>query len=289
MRSCSSSFMRRGAVLLAAALLCMAALPARAQADALHVLVIGVDASPQGQRGRSDAMVLLRIHPGSGSVRAVSFLRDLYVSIPTVGRTRLNAAYHHGGAPLLRQVLQQHFGVEIDRTVTVDFAALIDVVDQLGGVEIEITQQELSHFNDIVLDHNHSHGLSGGVLQQAGTHRLDGKQALCYSRIRKLDSDFQRVSRQQRVMEALLAQLAGRSKWELARLAVANLGRLDTDLTLGDMARLLPMAAQLDTLTFEAMSVPFIGAFTEEVVDGMMVLKPDLAACRRKVQAFFQP
>lgn len=282
-------FSKALAALLAALLLCAYLMPAQAGSTAMNILIIGVDSSPEGQRGRSDAMMLMRIDPHGGSVRLASFLRDLYVNIPGVGKTRLNAAYHYGGEELLKETLEKHFGIAIDHTVTVRFSTLIDMIDQIGGVEIDISQKELSHFNDIVSDYNQSYGLNGGTVKAAGTHRLDGKQALCYSRIRKIDSDFQRASRQQRVIAAMLEQIAFLPKWDLLRLAMSNIGKLDTDLTLRDVMALMPMAAKLKELDIQTANVPFEGTFTEETINGMMVLKPDLSACKSRLQAFLAP
>lgn len=277
------------AALLAAVLLCAYLSPAQAEQTALNILIIGVDSSPEGKRGRSDAMMLAQVDAESGSVRIASFLRDLYVSIPGAGSTRLNAAYFYGGEKLLKETLEKHFGVRIDRTVTVRFSTLIDVIDQLGGVEIAILQKEVKHFNDVVMDYNQSYGLSGGTIQQAGTYLLSGKQALCYSRMRKLDSDFQRASRQQRVIAAMLDRISALPKWDLLQLALRNIGKLDTDLSFRDVMALMPMVSRLKELDVQTLSIPFEGAFTEETVNGMMVLKPDLNACKRRLNAFFSP
>ncbi|MDD6143796.1 MAG: LCP family protein [bacterium] len=277
------------AALLAAVLLCAYLSPAQAEQTALNILIIGVDSSPEGKRGRSDAMMLAQVDAESGSVRIASFLRDLYVSIPGAGSTRLNAAYYYGGEKLLKETLEKHFDLRIDRTVTVRFSTLIDVIDQLGGVEMEISPKELSHFNDIVMDYNRSYSLSGGTVKEAGTHLLNGKQALCYSRIRKIDSDFQRVSRQQRMIAAMLDRISALPKWDLLGLALKTISKLDTDLSLRDVMGLMPMAARLKTLDFQTVTVPFEGAFTEETVNGMMVLKPDLPTCKRRLKTFFSP
>lgn len=277
------------AALLAAVLLCAYLSPAQAEQTALNILIIGVDSSPEGKRGRSDTMMLAQVDAESGSVRIASFLRDLYVSIPGAGSTRLNAAYYYGGEKLLKETLEKHFDLRIDRTVTVRFSTLIDVIDQLGGVEMEISPKELSHFNDIVMDYNRSYSLSGGTVKEAGTHLLSGKQALCYSRIRKIDSDFQRASRQQRMIAAMLDRISALPKWDLLGLSLKTISKLDTDLSLRDVMGLMPMAARLKTLDFQTVTVPFEGAFTEETVNGMMVLKPDLATCKRRLKTFFSP
>ena len=275
---------RRIFALLLALMLCMPA--AQAQHSALNILLIGVDTIREEENGRSDTMLLVRADPVSGDIRMVSFLRDLFVRIPGVGSTRLNAAYFHGGAALLKQTLEENFGVQIDRTVTVHFSLLCDLVDELGGVEIEVAQREFSHLNRLIADYNDSYGLEGGLLEAPGLQRLNGKQALCYSRMRKIDSDFQRTSRQQAVIAAMLKQASTLNPWQLMKLAVGNLPRIKTDMGLGDIAALLPLAAQISDAPLETARVPFDGAFKEETISGMMVLTPDLAKCRSLLQDF---
>lgn len=279
----------RNAVALLAALCVFAfSISASAAPSALNVLLIGVDSGTQTQRGRSDTMMLVRIDPQSQSIRIASFLRDLYVSIPGVGKTRLNAAYHYGGEKLLKETLEKNFGVSIDRTVTVGFSLLCDLVDEIGGVEVEISEKELSAFNETVRDYNADYGLSGGVISQAGLHRLDGRQALCFSRMRKLDNDFKRTSRQQMVIASLLERMSEMSKWDLLRIALRNLKRVETDISFGEVASLAPMLADLASLSIQSAHVPFEGAYRDETVNGMMVLMPDLSLCKSRLHSFLE-
>lgn len=253
----------------------------------MNILLIGVDQSAPGTRGRSDTMMLARVEPSTGEVRLVSFLRDLYLPIPGVGKTRLNAAYQHGGEALLKQTLAKNFDLSVDHTVTVNFSMLRDLVDQLGGVELDIAEKERNALNKLIREYNADFGLTGGEITQAGTQVLDGRQALCYSRLRKIDSDFQRTSRQQRVLEGVMHRLSEMSKWQLLRLAVQNLSRVETDLTFGDLAALAPLLAG-GGLSLECTRVPFEGSYREETIRGMMVLVPDLSACQSKLRRFLQ-
>ena len=273
---------------LFAAMLALAQLlgTACAQMQPLNILLIGVDTIREETNGRSDAMILVRADPEGGEARMVSFLRDLYVAIPGVGKTRLNAAYYYGGEQLLKETLQRNFGVEIDRTVTVYFSMLAELVDQLGGVEIDVSPRELAQLNNILNDYNDSYGLSGGQVDQAGLQRLNGKQALCYSRIRKIDSDFQRTSRQQAVIAAMLRQAQTLDRWQLFWLALQNLPRVRTDLSLGDIAQLLPLVTNAQQLELQTARVPFDGAYADETINGMMVLTPNLERNRAKLHAF---
>lgn len=280
--------LKRLCAIACAALLLAAPVAYAKEAQPLNILLIGVDQSAPGTRGRSDTMMLARVEPSTGSIRLVSFLRDLYVSIPGVGKTRLNAAYQHGGEALLKQSLAKNFDISVDHTVTVSFSVLRELVDQLGGVELEIAEKERKALNSMIREYNADYGLSGGEIAQAGTQVLDGRQALCYSRLRKIDSDFQRTSRQQRVLEGLLQRLSELSKWQLLRLAVQNLGRVDTDMTFGDLAALAPMLSSKASLSLECARVPFEGAYYEDTIRGMMVLVPDLSVCRSKLHRFLK-
>ena len=249
---------------------------------ALNLLIIGVDSASPGKTGRSDTMMLAQIDYQNNDVRLVSFLRYLYVPIPGHGCTRLNAAYFYGGEELLRKTLKTNFGVEVDRTVTVHYRVLADLVDQLGGVEIDVTEAERRHLNKLLLDY-------GGTVPdvtEPGLQRLSGLQALTYSRIRKIDSDFQRTSRQQTVIAAMLREMSGMGMWPLFRLAVSNMSKVQTDFTLGDLYRLAPMMGKLDELTITTAHVPFEGAYTDETINGMMVLKPNLDKNQKLLKTF---
>ena len=274
---------KRSAAMLCALLLMLCAfMPAAAgeEKQYLDVLLIGVDNRGEEEAGRSDTMMLMRINRESGAVRLVSFLRDLYVEVPGYGQTRLNAAYFYGGEALLKETLQKNFGVTADRTASVHFSTLSELVDEIGGVEIEVTEKELPWLNSLLED------FGMPPVEKAGLQRLSGVQALCYSRIRKPDSDFQRTSRQQAVIAAMLEELKGRSKWQLLRMALRHLERIETDLTFGDMVSLVPLMAKLDEIDIQSAHVPAGDAFAEKTINGMMVLVPDLKRCRSALQDF---
>jgi len=272
--------MKRALILLAALMLLLPC--AYAGENALHLLLIGVDSSAEGQRGRSDTMMLARVDAATGSVRLVSFLRDLYVPIPGHGKTRLNAAYFYGGETLLKETLQKQFGVTVDRTVTVRFSVLEELVNQLGGIEIELLEKERLHLNRLLEES----GMGSEKLAQAGRQRLNGRQALMYSRIRKIDDDFQRTSRQQTVIAAMLRQMAGMDRWDLFKLAVKNLGKVETDLSISDLSRLAPLFGRLGDLDIQTAHVPFDGTFSDATINGMMVLQANTEANRLKLEAF---
>lgn len=262
-----------------------------ADAKRLRVLLIGTDAYQPDDAGRSDTMLLVQVDLETGALKMVSFLRDLYVAIPGHGKTRLNAAYVYGGAPLLAQTLGVSFGAWADRYVAVNFSLMVTVVDRMGGITVAVSEAERKQLNSILKFYNRKNGFreKDQLLSEAGTQRLSGKQALCYSRIRKIDSDFQRVNRQRKVLEGIYARLRELDALSLAALATELFGQVATDMTLSDVVGLVPVLLRMDGVTFESLTVPVQGGYHSDVIRGSDVLVPDLAENEAKIEAFLQP
>lgn len=161
----------------------------------VNIMLAGQDARPGEPAQRSDSMILMTFNKKTGVITLTSFLRDQYVKIPGFGNTKLCHAYSYGGMTLLNQTLEDHYGIEIDGNVTFNFEGFEKIVDMLGGVEITLTAEEAEAVNSVGWVHNW--GL------QAGTQILTGKQALCYARMRHIDSDFRRTERQRKVIMSL--------------------------------------------------------------------------------------
>ena len=248
------------------------------ETDTFNLLLIGEDAAGNNENGRSDAMLLAQITPESGDVKLVSFLRDLYVPVKGHGQTRLNAAYFHGGEELLKQTLTECFDVRIDRTLAVDFDTMADLIDQIGGVEVELTPEERKELNRTLP--------AGEKLSEEDPVTLNGALALQFSRIRKLDSDFGRVGRQQQVLVGMLKRLTTLDGFTLMRLAVQNISRVKTDLALGDLFELLPILSREGGLRLRSTRVPFDDTCRDVQVNGMWVLDCDLPANTRMLREF---
>ena len=175
-----------------------------------NILLLGLDMARENSQ-RSDAVLIASL--GYGELRLTSVLRDTLVNIPGHGAGKLNAAYAHGGPELVMRTLNENFGLNIMHYVAVDFTALVNLVDALGGVEVNVTEAEMGRINqnlDAARARFEAMGYSAPALTQCGeaTH-LNGVQALYYARIRKLDSDFMRAARQRALLEAMLRKLKG--------------------------------------------------------------------------------
>ena len=242
----------------------------------VNILLIGQDRREGEDTARSDSMILCTFNKKTQQVIMTSFLRDLYVTIPGHGANRINAAYAAGGMELLDKTLEENFGLHIDGNVEVDFDRFAEIIDLLGGVELELRQDEADFINE-----------ETGSSLTAGWQRLAGEQALMYSRIRKLDADgdFSRTNRQRKVMSALLSAYRGSGAGTMVSLLKQVLPMLDTDL--GNM-KLLMLAAELAPMLGSAeivsQHVPAPGTYTDQTIDGMAVLVPDKEAIQTMLE-----
>ena len=205
--------------------------------NVINILLIGTDSRSNDDRGRSDSMILVSVNKNTKKVIMTSFLRDIYCYIPDKEYTRLNHSYAYGGPDLLIKTLETNFKVRIDRYVRVNFYSFCDVVDTVGGVDINITDEEISYVNDNLPLINQLKGYpdNDGFITHSGMQKLNGRQALAYSRIRYLGTDFARSQRQRTVLENLITKMKGLSMGELSDLLDVLLPQLATNMTEGEM------------------------------------------------------
>ena len=254
-----------------------AAVPANAAepASPIHILLIGQDRREGDAVSRADTILLCSFQPDTKEVVLTSFLRDLYVPIPGHADNRLNAAYAHGGMSLLRQTLEETFDIPIDGCVEVDFSQFAQILDILGGVTLDLRQDEAEAINRAV----------DGSLTE-GSQLLNGEQALAYTRIRNLDGDgdFSRTLRQRKVISALMGSYQGASLFTVLSILPEILPMLSTDMekkqVISTVLQLLPM---LSDSTYTSQTVPAAGSFSNSTIRGMSVLTADLDAVRQEL------
>jgi len=236
----------------------------------VNILLVGQDRREGEERARSDSMILCTFNKKTKQLTMTSFLRDLYVPIPGYESNRINSAYAYGGIPLLEQTLQENFNLHIDGSVEVDFSQFAKVVDLLGGVEMELRQDEVEVIN-----------YETGSQLSAGTHRLTGDQALAYSRIRKLDADgdFSRTNRQRKVISALMDAYRGAGLTTMLTMTKNILPMITTDLSNVEILMYgLELFPMLSDAQIVSQYVPAAGTYSDQSINGMSVLVPDLEA-----------
>lgn len=250
--------------------------------DAFNILLIGVDSQSNSMSGRSDSMILVSINKKTKQVTMTSFLRDIYCSIPGRWSDRLNAAYAYGGTELLKDTIKANFGISVDRCLVVNFILMMDLVDAVGGIDLDLTADEIGVMNRYYINaQNRLIGQPDGtdILSQdnAGTIHVNGNQVLAYARVRYIGTDFARTGRQQMVITKCLDKIKTMGLGEIGFLAEEFLPRVRTDMTEGDCAALLLMALDLKNYDFQSLAVPVDGSWNNANINGMSVLTIDFA------------
>ena len=248
--------------------------------DVYNILLIGSDTREAGAVGRSDAMILVSINQKTETIYLTSFLRDCYVSIPGHGNTRLNHAFAYGGPDLLEQTLEENFKVHIDRYVAVDFFSFMDVIDTLGGVYINVTEDEQKVTNNYIWSMNKlmDEEWSNDYLWSSGWQKLNGKQALCYARNRYTGNDYERTARQRTIINQIIDGAMQASPATLVDLAQVILPQVTTDMTKSEILSYAANVAAYLGYDVQQQQIPAQGTYSGATISGMSVISLDLDA-----------
>ncbi|MBQ7003620.1 MAG: LCP family protein [Oscillospiraceae bacterium] len=254
-----------------------------------NILLIGTDARDvTKEKGRSDSMILMSINSRTQTIYLSSFMRDAYVAIPGHKSNKLNAAYSLGGADLLMDTLEANYDISIDDCLCVSFGGFAGVIDAFGGVEVTLSDSEAKALNTILISEVNTlmgDDRNADLLESGGTYVLNGKQALCYSRIRYVgNADFERTSRQREVMTKLFGQVKSNAVTAVPELISTALPQMGTNMSTGEMYLLslrVPFAAGYE---IEQLQIPAEGTWSSGTEGGQSVLRVDFAANRRLLQ-----
>ncbi len=245
-------------------------------ASVVNILLIGKDKGDDGLSSRSDTSMLVSIDTKHKQLKLTSFLRDMYIEIPTVGQARLNSAYANGGAALTMQTLENNFRVNIDKYIEIDFENFAAVIDKMGGIDIDMNEAVAAEGNRNIGSH-----------WTEGVNHLTGEEALYYARIRATDSDFGRTGRQRQVVEAMLTRFKSLGIAEMGTVAFDYLPYVTTNLTDGDILYLASIAPQVLEYEQVTMCVPNEGTYEDLTLQsGARVLGVDVEENSRLLRDF---
>ena len=212
----------------------------------LNIMIFGEDAGADSTTdyGRSDTMIMLSIDNRHKQIKLTSFMRDMLVTIPCTddagndyGLDKLNAAYTLGGAELSVKTIESNFGVDIDRYAIVNFESFKSIIDALGGIDINLTQDEIDYINWQTYLNKQSEERYE-ITDEPGLVHLNGRQALWYARNRGYEDeehpefvvsgdDFDRTSRQRNLMRTLMERFKKASFTEIVKI-VGEIGPMVT-------------------------------------------------------------
>ncbi len=218
--------------------------------DIENILILGTDSrNVQKERGRSDSIIVASFNKRTKQVKLVSFLRDTYIPIEGHGWNRINAAYAVGGVALCVNTINDLFGLDIQKFVIVNFSGASTFVDACGGVDMALTQKEINYLLNLKDEFPQN---------SDGTYHLDGKVALDYMRMRKIDSDFGRTERQRKTMMAIYSQaMARKDVTQMYNLVREGFNLVKTNLKLSEMLDLAQSVISMGSeLNIGSESVP---------------------------------
>ncbi len=234
-----------------------------------NILLIGYDVDTNGF-SRSDSMIILSLDHAHKKIKLTSLMRDMYVTIPNMGKHKLNAAYFYGGGSLLTDTIYANLGLDIDKYVSVDYSVFADIVDCIGGVQIYIMEAELEQFNKYVSGKQNK-------LDAAGTYNMNGQQALAYCRIRKgVGTDTARTSRQRYVLEKIIKKCSKMQFYELEALMAKIAPGVTTNFTQGEMVSMLAEGFVSMDYDTSQMRIPMDGTWQGKYIDKIWYMTFDL-------------
>ena len=229
----------------------------------VNILLVGIDGRTDDvdtgtQHG--DVQIIVSINTKDGSIKLTSVLRDLYVTIPGYkAKNRINVAYQRGGGELAMRTMNRLLELNIDKYVAINFYGLASIIDALGGMDIELTKQEANAINTYIRKNLKKGGYDNQdkdyqrqkLESKNGVQHLDGIQAVMYARLRSIDNDFARSSRQRKLLELLLGQVleGGMDLNKLTKLLEVCLPYAKTNINTWDLATLAMEVLDSDILT----------------------------------------
>lgn len=214
-----------------------------------NILLIGTDERTEkfDKYARADSIMILSLNKKTHNVKLVSLERGMTVRIPGRKNDLLTHTFHWGGSKLVVETVRSHFNLDVDRYVRVNFSVFEKLVDEVGGVDVVLTKKEAEALTQY------------GVVE--GKNHLNGSQALAFSRLRSIDSDWKRVGRQRKVIVAIKDNLKGKSFMEIKDIADVCLPYVQTNLTAAEFADLLLNLPSYAKGELDQMTIPQKGTY----------------------------
>ena len=231
-----------------------------------NILLMGLDGTNDKLPKRSDTMIILTIDKLNKSLKLTSLARDTLVKIPGRGEEKLTHAYAYGQEELLMQTINENFDLDIKDYAVVNFKSFIDIVDIIGGVDINVNEKEIHHLNEVIKECygvNHEDTKNIEYITSSGNHNLNGYQALAYARIRKLDTIYKRDERQRLILTNIAHKLSDVSISKYPQIAKSILRHIKVNIAFNKIIDLAFIAHELASYDISQLEFP-ISEYREE-------------------------
>lgn len=234
-----------------------------------NIALFGVDQVGDNP-GRSDSIIIATFDETHNKLKLTSIMRDSYVNIPGRGYDKINHAYAFGRDQLAIKTINQNFGLNIDNFVKINFDNMEHLIDALGGIKMEIKAFEIP-------------GVAAEGITKAGVYNLNGKQALAYSRIRKVDGDSERTERQRKVLTEMFNKISSVGPTELPGLMNKLLPYVQTSLSNGDILNLGLKVSKSGIKNIEQQRFPLENFSEGKLINEIYYLTFDEKATREQI------
>ncbi len=246
-----------------------------------NILLLGLD---KAQGNLSDTIMIATLDTRNNSIKLTSIMRDILVQIPGYAPNKLNVPYKLGGISLLYQVLENYFEIKFDGYVAINYYALEDAVDALGGVSLYISDAEANFLNNS----NYISDADSRNLVGSKTQTVNGSQFVGYCRQRSttVDADFGRTKRQRYALNALYEKFRGSNVSQARNLIETVLPYVTTDLKLTDMVTLATNAISSGLGDIKQLRIPKNDAYVDAQYKNMLVLDVDFEKSKVSLHEF---
>jgi len=223
-------------------------------------------------------MIILTIDNLNKSIKLTSLARDTLVNIPNRGNEKLNHAYAYGKEELLLQTINQNFKLDIKDYAIVDFKSFIEIIDTLGGVNVDVNQKEINHLNQIIKSSyclNEENRGKIKYIDNCGFQNLNGYQALAYARVRKIDTIYKRDERQRKILTNIAYKLSNTPITEYPAIIKNIVKNVDVNISLDKITKLAFLSHELGSYEIKQLQFPLKQYREEDRIngDGMYVVK----------------
>lgn len=236
-----------------------------------NILMLGGDARSKTGYERSDSMIILSINRDESLVKMTSIMRDTWVTFPGISKQgKINAGTVYGGPELAVATVNEYFGTDIKDYMIVNMSDMREIIDILGGVDIELTGAEAKYLK----------------LGASGMHHLDGKTAVNYCRIRYIDNDYKRVMRQQNTLLSIANKAQNMEISELSAIADQIGEIIQTSLSGDALEDIMTALMVMDVEEVEQFRVPVDGTFSSGMYKGIWLIAPNFETNKTLLHEF---
>lgn len=246
-----------------------------------NIVLFGVDTRDNDGEfsGRSDTIMIASINTKTKSIKLISIPRDTYVNVPGYGKTKINHAYSYGKEQLSIKTINQNFDLAITDFATIDFAGLMNIINEVGGIKLEITDTEMKYINE---NSGYAYSITKNnvkKVKESGLVTLSGEQALTHSRNRTVGNDFTRAGRQRDILYSLFDEISKKNVTEIATLSDSILKEVKTNINVAEYLGIVPSVVFNKNeyiKNIESVQIPSTDYAKGQMIKGIYYFVPDV-------------